>query len=174
MSPDEPPVKRRPVLGVSSLVLFVCIFLPVVEVCGTPTMPLQFPPVYPIYLGALLVGIKVFLDSARARRGVFVAIVAMWFTTLALIGSLSVGSVDAIVGLLAFVVLAIAAVWGVIRIVKARPSDSAQLVVIALHAALSTAFYVLLAADRPLWGVWPGLAAAAMMLFATIAALTSR
>ncbi|MDX2088719.1 MAG: hypothetical protein SFX73_12760 [Kofleriaceae bacterium] len=62
------PPRRRPVLGISGWVLFVCLFLPTVRVCGDPTAPIEFPPVYGAYLGGLAVGIAAFSLSLRVRR----------------------------------------------------------------------------------------------------------
>ena len=55
---DEPvTVRRQPLLAIPGWLLFGCLFLPTLRVCGDPTMPLEFPPSYVVYLGGLVVAL---------------------------------------------------------------------------------------------------------------------
>ena len=47
---EEDTVRRRPLLAIPGWLLFGCLFLPTLRVCGDPTMPLEFPPSYAVYL----------------------------------------------------------------------------------------------------------------------------
>jgi len=66
---DAPTVARRQRRFAlpTGLVLAVCIFLPTVRVCGSPTYPISMPPFWTPYL--LGIGVAI-LGGARTLRGV--------------------------------------------------------------------------------------------------------
>ena len=92
MNDDRRPVRRRSPLGVSGLLLFACLFLPTLRVCGSPMMPVQFPPTYGVYIGGLLVGILGFSLLRRTRRNVFYALVTIYILTAGVFLSLWIGA----------------------------------------------------------------------------------
>ncbi|MBA3464798.1 MAG: hypothetical protein H0T46_32995 [Deltaproteobacteria bacterium] len=67
--------RHRPLTGTAGILLFVCMFLPALEGCGTTTvLPLELPPFLPPYLYGLA-----FASAAHARtqRSVIASVVIM-------------------------------------------------------------------------------------------------
>src|SRR5512138_201224 len=83
-SSSPPPItaKRRPLLAISGWVLLVCVFLPTLEVCGSPTAPVSFPPCYGVYLGGMLVALIAGARTLRSRRIVLPVLVAIDYVSV--------------------------------------------------------------------------------------------
>lgn len=157
-------------LGVSSIVLFACVFLPVVRVCGTPTAPWQFPPDYVVYIAALLIGIKAFSTTPATRRGLFATVVTLWLVTGFAIAALSLGAMSAPAGIFIGLTSTVGTVFIIRAIVRARPGDTPMKVVEVLHGLVSLGWYGFLAADpEGMWGIYPGLLSSLVLLVAALA-----
>lgn len=84
LEPPRGPVRRhRLITAPSGFVLFVCLVLPAVEVCGSPTYPLEVWPLATPYLLGLLVGILALVTSPRARAGLVLAVRGVVWATVA-------------------------------------------------------------------------------------------
>lgn len=170
MNDDRRPVRRRSPLGVSGLLLFACLFLPTLRVCGDPMMPVQFPPTYGVYLGGLLVGFLGFSVARRTRRNVFYALVTIYILTAGVWLSLWIGAVTTeiagfIVGALSLAGLVLA----MRAITRVAWTERAPAVTCVVHALVSMAWSALLAFDPDgMWGAMVSLGAASLMLFAAI------
>ena len=84
--PTEPiaasQVRRRGVLGISGWLLFACLFLPTLRVCGDPMAPIQFPPTYGLYLGGIAVAVIGFATLRRTREAWFVVLLALYIASI--------------------------------------------------------------------------------------------
>ena len=80
--------RTRPLVGLSGLLLFACMFLPAVRGCDAPVTPLQMPPFLPPYLyGGVLAGLAVW----RTGRGLGVGMALLRaLSMLVVIGSVLV------------------------------------------------------------------------------------
>jgi hypothetical protein len=64
----EPPRRRyRPLLGVSGVVLFVCLFLPALRVCSHDDTPAQYPMLWPPHVFGLVFAVCSLVTSDRVR-----------------------------------------------------------------------------------------------------------
>jgi hypothetical protein len=171
---NEAPIttKRRPVLAMSGWLLFVCLFLPTLKVCGSPTAPISFPPVYGIYVGAALIALIAGSRTLRTRRVLSYVVVALTYLSVTLYGWAFVMDVSPVVAAcLAVVVLALGVVL-VRALVRARPNPSHPLIACVVHATLTTLWCGLLALDGDaMWGAYVGIAASGVMLLSAVVAL---
>ena len=170
MSNDGRPVKRRSPLGVSGLLLFACLFLPTLRVCGDPTAPIQFPPTYGIYIGGLLVGILAFSVVRRTRRNLMIALAGIYIASIGTFAALWVGAVTAeVVGLVVGALMIGVLVLALRHMVRATWTERAPAVLCVVHALVSLGWSSLLAFDPDgMWGAMVSLGAASLMLFASI------
>lgn len=128
--------RHRSVLGTAGVLLFVCMFLPAMQGCGSaPVVPLDVPPFLPPYLfGFVFAAIAL----TRSSRGLIAGVTAVRFlaTTVAFAGFVvflvapAVGIVELTVGL---VLLSVIGVRGVSEL---RLAASA-----ALIGAVCTAWF---------------------------------
>jgi hypothetical protein len=175
MTDDTPsPLRRRPVLGISGWVLFVCLFLPTVRVCGDPTAPIEFPPAYGAYLGALGVGIAAFSLSMRVRRIAQGLTLGMYVATALLI-------VVAIVAdetngpLLALTLLASLGATVYVMVAAARTPWTPRALAIGwfAHGLIVSGWNTLLFFDpERMWGAVVALVASGVMLVDSVIAIS--
>ena len=71
MTTEPEAVRRKPLLAIPGWLLFGCLFVPTLRVCGDPTMPIQFPPSYAVYLGGLVIALLGGARLMRSRRRAF-------------------------------------------------------------------------------------------------------
>jgi hypothetical protein len=95
---DRRPRTRKPLIAVPGFVLLLCLFLPTLRVCGSPTMPVQFPPVYAAYLGGLAFGILALATAIRTRRVWFTVWFAFLYATVVAWLALATVNISEIVG----------------------------------------------------------------------------
>jgi hypothetical protein len=84
LDPPPPPPRRRhrAVTAPSGFLLFVCLFLPAIRVCGEQDYAYEYWPLATPYVLGLLVGILALVPHHRARRGLIVAIRALLIVTV--------------------------------------------------------------------------------------------
>jgi hypothetical protein len=170
MTVDSQPVRRRSALGVSGWLLFACLFLPTLRVCGDPMMPVQFPPVYGPYIGGLMIGFLGFAVLLRTRRGLFIGLSTLYlgsaFTALVVVIGETGGTVA---GVLAAAVLFAVLFFAVKKIANVRWSERAISIGCIVHGMVALGWSSLLAFDPDgMWGAMVSLGAASLMLFASI------
>jgi hypothetical protein len=170
MSNDARPVKRRSPLGISGVLLFVCLFLPTLRVCGDPTAPIQFPPTYGVYLGGLLVGILGFSVARRVRRGMFLGLAAIYIASIGTLLSITVGGYTTeLAGVATGGLVLCVIVVSLRRMVHASWTERAPAVMCLVHALVSLGWSSLLAFDPDgMWGAMVSLGASSLMLFAAV------
>ena len=174
--PSSPPVpRRRPVVAVSGWVLFVCLFLPTLRVCSSPTAPIEFPPCYAVYLGAIAIAVAALSASLRTRRGAHATLLGLWFATGAGILAAWFGAVAgapvgwglAVIGLVLTIVL-------IVKLARVPWSVRGVIGGWIAHALLASGWNTLLAADdQALWGAYLALGASGIMLVGGAVALSS-
>lgn len=80
--------KPRPLLGVSGMVLFICMFLPALRGCESTMTPLDAPPFLPPYVYGLVLAIAALWRTPRGMA--FVAVALRVVSALVVIGSIAV------------------------------------------------------------------------------------
>lgn len=175
LPPPPPASRRRPVVAVSGWLLFACLFLPTLRVCSSPSAPIEFPPCYAVYLGAIAIAVAALSASLHTRRVAHATLFGLWFATGLGIFAVWIG-VDmhpavgwglAVVGLL----LTIAVIR---RLARADWSERGVIGGWIAHAVVASGWNTLLAADHDaLWGAYLALGASGTMLVASAVALSS-
>lgn len=174
-SEPPPPVRRRPWVAIPGWLLFVCLFLPTLRVCSSPSAPIEFPPAYAVYLGAIAIAVGAMSASLRVRRAAHATLLGLWFATGA---GLLAGFFGSVVGEpVGWMVAANGLVLTILLIVRlARVSWSVRGVIggwIA-HALLATAWNTLLAGEvGAMWGACFALGVSGALLVAGAVALSS-
>lgn len=101
----ELPVRRvvpgqrrpRPLIGLSGLLLFACMFLPAIRGCGAPLTPLDAPPFLPPYVFGLVLAV---IALWRTARGLALGVHALRLAAvLVVIGSVLVTMLAPPIGL---------------------------------------------------------------------------
>jgi len=170
MSRDSRPVKRRSPLGISGVLLFMCLFLPTLRVCGDPTAPIQFPPTYGIYIGGLLVGFLGFSVVRQVRRNLMIGLAGIYIASVGAFVSIWVGAVSAeIAGFLLGALMIGVLIVALRLMVRTTWTERAPAVMCVVHALVALGWSSLLAFDDDgMWGAMVSLGAASLMLFASI------
>jgi hypothetical protein len=141
--------RHRPLLGLSGLTLFVCLFLPAVQVCDTSQMPLDRPGSIPPYIyGAAFVVCAVL---GTRRWAIQIAANLVRLLTLAHI-VFAIGMLAAIEPLGVVELLAAVAVLGTLG-VGAHESRLA-LVPVVVGVGSAVWFAILLATGDARYGAW--------------------
>jgi len=167
---SEPALRRQPLLAVPGWVLFVCLFLPTLRVCDDPTIPLEFPPSYAVYLGGMVIGIFATSTVMRSRQRAFAALYTLWTLTMLTIlafvcgggtGSAPVGFVVGAVCLFFQFKLTTA-------MLKAQWTERAMAIGLFIHAVIATGWSALLSFDPDgMWGGYVAFGAGVMMMIVT-------
>ena len=174
--PPPPPVpRRRPVVAISGWILFVCLFLPTLRVCSSPSAPIEFPPSYAVYLGAIAIAVAALSRSLRTRRGAHATLLGLWFATGAGILAAWFGAVAgppvgwglAVIGLVLTIVM-------IAKLARVPWSVRGVIGGWIAHAVVASGWNTLLAADeQAMWGAYVALGASGMMLVGSAVALSS-
>ncbi len=167
--PTEPePVRRRPLLAIPGWLLFGCLFLPTLRVCGDPMMPIQFPPSYAVYLGGMLIALLGGARLMRSRRRAFSLLLSLWPLTVFTILTLWLGSEMAIIGFVfaaALLLVQIKLMSGMFRTVW---SDTAIGIGCLVHGVIAAGWSALMAFDHDgMWGAFVALGAAVVIVVAS-------
>jgi len=167
---QEPP-RRRPALVVSGWLLFVCLFLPTLRVCGQPTLPVEFPPTYGIYLGGLVIALIAASRQLRRRRFAFAALAAIYSTML---GVIAVGIGAGLHASLRFVLALAALAYAIVFTRKVAISERIGARTIAtgctVHSIIALGWTALIAGDPDrMWGAYVALGASTVLLFGSLA-----
>jgi hypothetical protein len=174
-SEPPPPVRRRPLVAIPGWMLFVCLFLPTLRVCSSPSAPIEFPPSYAVYLGAITVAVGAMSASLRIRRGAHATLLGLWFATGA---GLLAGGFGSVAGVRAGWMLAASGlVLTIVLIARlARVPWSVRGVIggwIA-HALIASTWNAVLAAQTgAVWGAYFALVVSGTLLAASAVALSS-
>jgi hypothetical protein len=94
----------------SGLLLFVCLFLPAVDGCGTPVVPIEMPYFWHPYVYGLAFAVAAFAATARwARTTTIVLRVLAWLTVtggvLLMVESIMLGIVELTLGTILLAVI---------------------------------------------------------------------
>lgn len=169
---EEDTVHRRPLLAIPGWLLFGCLFLPTLRVCGDPTMPLEFPPSYAVYLGGLVLALLGGARLVKSRQRAFAVLLGLWTLTLFGIATAFTGAGGAVVALVFGSLLLGLQVIVMIRLLRVAWSDTAIAIGCFVHALIATGWSALMAFDPDgMWGahvaMWAGvsiLVASAIMI----------
>jgi hypothetical protein len=174
-SEPPPPVRRRPLVAIPGWLLFVCLFLPTLRVCSSPSAPIEFPPSYAVYFGAVAIAIGAMSASQRVRRRAHAVLLGLWFATGAgilagVFGSIlgtSVGWTFAAIGLgLTIMVIA--------RLARVPWSARGVIGVWLAHALIASVWNALLVGTTgSLWGAYFALGVSGALLVASVVAWSS-
>ena len=173
--PSAPP-RRRPVTAISGWLLFVCLFLPTLRVCGNPTAPVEFPPTYGVYLGALAIGIAAFSLSLRVRRIVLGLVIGLAVATaLTWLVMMTADELRSTVLVLLLVLVGLSATIYVAAAAAKKPWTGRAIAIgWAIHALLASAWNTLLVLDPDhMWGAIVALVASGLMLLDALIAISS-
>lgn len=159
---ERPTVARRRRLPLpAGVVLALCIFLPALRVCGSPTYPITMPPFWSPYVLGALVAVMAAARSPRVMEGVRVAISVIVVLTALGFGVLTIGTIEGSpIGLALFA-------FAVVFVAIARHGEPELR---AAHATIGvgvgcTPWFALLAFDPDgMWGAWISLGASLALI----------
>lgn len=163
MTTEPEAGRRKPLLAIPGWLLFGCLFLPTLRVCGDPTMPIQFPPSYAVYLGGLVIALLGGARLVRSRRRAFSVLLSLWTLTVFAILTVWAGAEVFVVGVIVGVALFGAQIRLMVGMFRTAWSDTTIGIGCLVHAAIATGWSGLLASDPDgMWGahvaMWSGLA----------------
>ena len=163
-------VQRQPLLAVPGWLLFVCLFLPTLRVCGDPMMPLQFPPSYAVYLGGLVVALIAGARLLQTRQRAFTVLLTLWTVTILTILALWAGAEVLIAGVVIGSVFLVAQVFLVRAMVRTTWTERGIAIGCFGHALIATAWSASLAFDPDrMWGAYVSFGTAIAMMVASAA-----
>lgn len=162
------PVRRRGVLGISGWMLFACLFLPTLRVCGDPMMPVQFPPTYGVYICGILVAVIGFSTLRESRRRALIGIQGIYLASgLTFVALWLGGELAEWLGLLAGAMFLVVLWFVMRRSTLVKWTERAVAIGCFAHAMVSVGWSAMLAFDPDgMWGAQISLAASSVMLFA--------
>ncbi|HEY4178545.1 MAG TPA: hypothetical protein VGM90_16975 [Kofleriaceae bacterium] len=163
--------KRRPLIGLPASVLFVCFFLPTLRVCGSPSFPFEFPPVYIVHVGALLFLAAALVKTLRTAR----ILTSVWLALLVLsatsIFALLLADASAPLALSFCGLMLIIAPFLARTLYRSTFGERGVWIAATGHGIASACWYLLLASDHDhMWGAYVGLASATLMAIMCAAA----
>jgi hypothetical protein len=166
---ESVPRRRRPVLAVSGWGLLLCLFLPTLRVCGNPTMPLEFPPSYNVYLGGLVVAVIALARTRRQRQRSATLLISLWYVTAVMLTALVIGSEMLPIGVVTGAV-GLALGFLIVRAsLRSPPSDRTIAFVCIVHGVIASGWNTLLASDhQAMWGAEVGLGVSLLMVGASM------
>jgi hypothetical protein len=164
----EGTVRRQPLLAIPGWLLFGCLFLPTLRVCGDPTMPLEFPPSYVVYVGSLVVALLGGARLLRSRQRAMTLLATLWTATVFTLLAIAAGAEMALAGLmigLLFLGLQIVLTRAMVR----TPwGERAIAIGCLVHAVIASGWSALLAFDpEGMWGAHVALGAGLVMILAS-------
>jgi hypothetical protein len=167
-------MRRQPLLAIPGWLLFVCLVLPTLRVCGDPMVPLQFPPSYAVYLGGAVIAISATSLFLRTRQRAFTIGITLWsITALAILAAIIHSGMEA-AGVVAAILFFAFQIWMVMALWRVRWSSRAMAIGYTIHGVAAVIWNCLLAFDPDaMFGAWIALAGSAALLIASIAALRS-
>jgi hypothetical protein len=164
----EGTVRRQPLLAVPGWLLFGCLFLPTLRVCGDPMIPLQFPPSYAVYLGGLVIALLAGARLLRSRRHAFSVVLTLWTVTLFSFPTLWVGAEMFSAGVATAVLLLGLLILLVRGMLRTAWSETAIAIGCFIHALIATGWSALLAFDPDaMWGAFVAVGAGLAMMLAS-------
>jgi hypothetical protein len=169
---DQLPQRRKPLIGGTGWLLFVCAFLPTLRVCSDPIAPYQFPPAYVVHLGALVLGILAVIRALRARRAWFTAWFVLWFGTAITWAGLFLADASGAASLFVIVAGLAGMVLAAMAFHRQKYTSRGMWIGGIVHGSLSTVWYALLASDNgAVWGAHVGLGSSIAFIVASAIAL---
>lgn len=164
---SEPTLRRQPLLAIPGWLLFVCLFLPTLRVCNDPTMPLEFPPSYAVYLGGLVVGIFATSTALQSRRRAFAVLYTLWTLTMLTILAFVCGGGSDSVAL--GVIIGGVCLFFQVKLTKAMLvtawSERAMAIGCFIHGLIATAWSALLGfSPDGMWGAYVAFGASLVMM----------
>ena len=166
---EPKPVRRRPLLAIPGWLLFGCLVLPTLRVCGDPMMPIQFPPTYAIYLGGILIAVIGGARVMRSRRRALSLLMSLWMLSVFTLITLWAGSEIFVVGLVLGGTLLVVQGKLMTAMFRTTWSETALGIGSLVHGMMAAGWSALLAFDADgMWGAHVALGAALTIVVASI------
>jgi hypothetical protein len=160
---ERPTSARRRLALPGGVVLALCIFLPALRVCGSPTYPITMPPFWSPYVLGALVAVMAIARTPRGLRATLIAVAVIYVLNLIGWGVVTMSTLEGAPIGLGMLVLA-----GAFIALTRR----GELELRAAHATLlvglaCTPWFALLAFDPDgMWGAWVSLGASLALVIA--------
>jgi len=164
---SEPAPRRQPLLAIPGWLLFVCLFLPTLRVCDDPTIPLEFPPSYAVYLGGMVIGIFATSTVMRSRQRAFAALYTLWTVTLLTILAVICGggSGSVFLGVVIGAVCLFFQIKMTTAMLKAEWNERAMAIGLFIHGLIATGWSALLAfSPDGMWGAYLAFGAGVVLM----------
>jgi len=167
--------KRRPSVVGAGLLVVVCLFLPTLRVCGEPTAPIEFPPLYFVYVGSAIIAYFGMSPALRRARNA----IAGWFLLwgLGATAVLTVLATEGVNGAVGFAVAVFGATGiGVLLnfVHKKQLADRGMFAIGVVQGLIVTGWYIALASGKNhMWGAYVGLVAGFIQTITSAMALSS-
>jgi len=164
----EQRVRRQPLLAVPSWLLFLCLFLPTLRVCGDPMIPLQFPPSYAVYLGGVAVAVIAGARLLRTRQYVFCVLVTLWTLTVLTCLTAWASAEVLIAGVIVGSVFLVVQILLVRALLRTAWSERGIAIGCLVHALLAVGWSALLVSDPDrMWGAYVSFGTGIAMMVAS-------
>jgi hypothetical protein len=160
---EPPPVRRRRLAAPPGILLALCMFAPLLRVCGDPVYPVEAPFAWTPYLLGVIVAALAYAQSRRVIKGLVVAAQVILALTALVPGYLAMFTAGKEGFLGGSITLGVGAAL-VLALAHGSPSVRAANTLIVTGALCTAWFSLFVFSDDAMWGAYLSLATSLAIL----------